>query len=197
LRPAAYTLSAWVRADGPGANNDSYGSVVIQQIATSGAATAGGIWWDALSGRFKSFTGSVSTDPPAISATQFPAGTLHHVAVTYEARALALYVDGALEASVTLNADAVHDGQPWTIGGSRDAFRAQGYPRTWNGLIDDVRIIGRALSEAEIGDLAAARPDGMCGGSCAAPAAVGSTVTWNPLTAGTSIVLSNGDQRQL
>jgi len=80
-------------------------------------------------------------------------GQWHHVAGTYDGAVARLYVDG------------VDDGSVLTSGAiSKNVYRvyiganAQRTGREWNGLIDDVRIYSRALSEAEVGYLADTTP---------------------------------------
>ncbi len=70
----------------------------------------------------------------------------HHVAGTYENSTIKLYVDGVLD---TTTASAAAMGKSTTnlfIGENSESTG-----RTWNGLLDDVRIYRRALSASEIG----------------------------------------------
>lgn len=78
---------------------------------------------------------------------------------TYDGAVARLYVDGALEGQLTLN-QVVHynSAVPWTIGAAAPYFRARRYPRTWNGLIGDVNLYGRALSAQEVQALSHASP---------------------------------------
>jgi hypothetical protein len=69
----------------------------------------------------------------------------HHLAGTYDGSELKLYVDGALEATTA------HIGSIATTTYNLNIGRNTQYPdRLYNGLIDDVRIYDRALSQAEI-----------------------------------------------
>jgi hypothetical protein len=62
-----------------------------------------------------------------------------------------LYVNGNLEASKPFTSSITYDPSiPWTIGSTAAPIRAAGYPRTFNGVIDEVEIFNRALSQAEI-----------------------------------------------
>jgi hypothetical protein len=86
-----------------------------------------------------------------MAATLVPAidlGSWHHLCGVYGAGRYRLFRDGEL---VDEQADAVAPmrvTEAWAIGarGTPTAFD----PRYWDGLIDDVRIYGRALSAAEV-----------------------------------------------
>lgn len=88
----------------------------------------------------------------------------HFVTATYDGTALALYVDGEARGSNTRNftgADANTRG--WTVGNFSDETNAgHGYNSSFNGLIDEVTIFGRALSLAEIGSIFGAGAAGIC-----------------------------------
>jgi len=80
-------------------------------------------------------------------------GQWHHIAGVYNGTELRLYVDGALDASVTAAGLINVNEYPVTIGEN-----AEHPGREWNGLIDDVRLYNHALSAAEIKTLHDARP---------------------------------------
>ena len=87
--------------------------------------------------------GTVVTSPPS-------AGTWHHVAGTYDGSLMGIYVDGQLVAlqsasgPIAITTDALNIGNKPRSGNPFDHF---------SGIIDDVRIYGRALSAGEIGQL--------------------------------------------
>jgi hypothetical protein len=73
-------------------------------------------------------------------------GIWFHVAGTYDGAIIKAYVDGVLgdtTAAITGTLDTVTN--PFWIGGDIDG--------DWNGLIDDVRVYGTALSQAQILDI--------------------------------------------
>ena len=79
-------------------------------------------------------------------------GTLYHVAVTYDDSDLAndavFYIDGVVSATTEIAAPV---GTPDSAGGNtRIANTNIGATRTFDGLLDDVRIYDRVLSAAEI-----------------------------------------------
>ena len=82
----------------------------------------------------------------------------HHLACTYDGTTLSIYLDGVLAGSGVdisgLNwGDAEVQAMPWWIGNSQQPTTAN--RRGFVGNIEDVRVITRALSLAEIGDVAA------------------------------------------
>lgn len=74
----------------------------------------------------------------------------HHVAGTYDGSTIKLYVDGTLSGSRTWNG-FIHDTDTSLLIGHTNDSR---YDRVLDGRIDDVRIYNRALTEAEIQQLA-------------------------------------------
>ncbi len=162
-----FTVEAWVRADGPGSNNDDYGSVVIQKGVNANAGTLS-IWWSALTGRFRLGFGIVGTDEIQSQHT-FASGQFHHVAASYDGTAFKLFVDGALEAQAATTRTVVYSAVPWSIGSTSATFRSIGFPRTWNGVIDEVSIYSRALSPSEIQSIVSAAASGKCQGPVTTP----------------------------
>jgi sialidase-1 len=126
------------------------GSVTGQTIL----AQADGVDWlavDLLSGHLETGlkgTGEsaelLKADGPVVTDDNW-----HHVGFTWDGQTRALYVDGVRVASDTQSQLAGSDGDLF-IGAGQD----QGTNSFWYGLIDDVRIYNRALSEREIEALA-------------------------------------------
>lgn len=88
----------------------------------------------------------------------------HFVTATYDGSALALYVDGEARGSNTRNfTGAAANTRGWTVGNFSDETNAgHGYNSSFNGLIDEVTLFGRALSLAEIGSIFGAGAAGIC-----------------------------------
>jgi len=72
----------------------------------------------------------------------------HHVAGTYDGANINVYLDGSLDGTVATTSPIGVNAANVLIGENPEAAG-----RNWDGLIDDVRIYNRALSEAEIGEL--------------------------------------------
>ena len=51
---------------------------------------------------------------------------------------------------------------PYTIGSNFSGFRNLGFPRTWDGVIDEVEMFNRALTQAEINGIYSAAIAGKC-----------------------------------
>ncbi len=79
-----------------------------------------------------------------VSKRRVDDGEWHHVAGLSDGRRVALYVDGELEASADAKPIAPNNA-PVMIG-----CNANAYERRFNGWIDDVRLYGYGLSEAEV-----------------------------------------------
>jgi concanavalin A-like lectin/glucanase superfamily protein len=80
----------------------------------------------------------------AYGPTALTAGTWTHLATTYDGRVLRFYVNGIQVSSQPSTGDIVTNSYPVQIGGDPiwGAFFA--------GIVDEVRIYNRALSQAEI-----------------------------------------------
>ena len=81
----------------------------------------------------------------------------HHLVATYDGATLSIYLDGVLVGSGAnasgLNwGDVTAQSYPWWIGNSQQPNTIR---RGFVGYIEDVRVITRALSLAEIGDVVA------------------------------------------
>ena len=72
-------------------------------------------------------------------------GLWHHVAVTYNGVERVMYIDGQIDAYDLESGDMGYNTQNFLIGGHIE------WPeRCWKGLIDDVRLYAKALSQQEI-----------------------------------------------
>ncbi len=161
LRNPLFTLEAWVRPDGIGPNDDTVGSSIIQKVRDGGFSYS--MYWR-KDGKFTFLTGSTATDF-IVSTHNFPSGCFYHVVGIYDGAEFRLYINGVLEAQRASSAPLDYSGgNPWTIGASPEPFRTLGYARTWNGVIDEVKIWCRALSAPEIlAAYVAGGPDVRCG----------------------------------
>jgi hypothetical protein len=156
-----FTWDAWVRPDGPGPNDDSYGSVIVQQ-AVDASTEAVSLWWSAINSRFRFGFGNLSTEV-IVSADAFPPGSFYFVAATYDGATFRLYVNGVLEGSFAEAKRMVYSTtNTWGIGSTNAAFRSIGYPRTWNGVIDEVQAFKVALPQTKLQSIYKAGSVGTC-----------------------------------
>jgi uncharacterized protein (TIGR03437 family) len=155
-----FTWSAWVRPDGPGPNNDQYGSIIIEQnIDNSHASVA--LSWSSMDNRFVFIFGSQATEL-IVSTDTFVTGTFYLVTGTYDGAAFQLFVNGVIEGSFSEAKTVSYSSKQWVIGATDPNISSQGYPRTWNGVIDEVQAFSRALSQSEIQSIYNAASAGEC-----------------------------------
>ena len=86
-----------------------------------------------------SFTSSNLSAPSPL-----PLNTWTHVAATYDGAMMKFYVNGILVASRAQTGALAASTLPLSIGGNSD------FGEYWSGLIDEVRIYNRALSQNEV-----------------------------------------------
>ena len=82
-------------------------------------------------------------------ATNVQLNRWYHVTMTYDGSALKLYVNGVLDGSCSVTGAIITTSQPARIGGGSPA----GAPLHFKGLIDDVKILGAALTTEDLEDI--------------------------------------------
>jgi len=106
-------------------------------------------WRLALTRRMPSFNFSVAGRafgyPAAYSATQVAFGEWHHVCSTYDGQTIRIYIDGQMDGTFNHTHGIATNNANLLIG---DNPQATG--RFWDGLIDEVFVFSRALSDDEI-----------------------------------------------
>lgn len=171
LQNQEITIDAWVKPMGPGPNNDQWGSPIVVkgfQFPAGQYNVSVSLWWSTnISGnqKFAFGIGNVYANwntNVVVSNNNFTAGNWYHVAATYDGYTMKLYVNGQLEGTKSLVTNITYDNTPWTIGSTASHIRAVGYPRTFNGIIDEVEIFDRALSTKEIQRIYNAGSYGKC-----------------------------------
>lgn len=147
----AFTAAAWVNADAFSQETWAY---ILS--CDSNAATRGG-FHVAIHNGVKKFAVSVDTDTagrlsPIYSTTVLSADTWYHVAARFDGTSLRLYVDGVEEAATTFSADTMRTPQyDLHLGAMADGASS------WFkhlGSVDEVMLVDRAMSGAEIARLA-------------------------------------------
>lgn len=139
----AFTLEAWV----------NFSSIVPtgEQIALSKPRSLNGTGYKiGLSNGqpLLGFNDGVGVNLAVISPSPLSAGSWHHIAGTYDGSNAKVYVDGILKKTTAISFSLLNSSEPLFIGKEGLPIQ-QGHFR---GLIDEVRIWGRALSETEIQD---------------------------------------------
>lgn len=90
----------------------------------------------------------VNTDEYITGATDIQDGRWHHVVGGYSGAEMFLYIDGVLERREKASGTIATNDQPVLIGAYSEGAR-----RGWNGLIDEVLIFDRDLTDQEIAHL--------------------------------------------
>jgi hypothetical protein len=144
LRPQnGITLSAWINTA------NSAGRAIVGKQFGDGLEDSYLLWYNVGTLWFTLFPfGSSGLSAPIPSL-----GVWHHVVGTWDGATMRLYVDGAEVASRAFAGPNQYDSSPVVIGADND--NADNLPDDgWDGLIDDVRIYNRALTQDEIRELA-------------------------------------------
>jgi hypothetical protein len=166
---SALTVTMWVRRLGSGTNwgrlflnTTVNNSITITEGQDPGGVLfrltdSGGVWHELT----------------------LPSGTLntawHHFTLRWDGSDMQIYEDGALAAGPIAFAGALHAALPGkgpVIGGETAAHDCCGTASWFNGEIDELRVYSRALSVAEIGQLAglaATTKPTECNGACVDP----------------------------
>jgi hypothetical protein len=146
------TVTAWARADAQG--NSQFPRIVetptfrvFFRFGSSDVNSAGFATLDGVNGDFDSGGNTISL------------GAWYHVAVRYDrsnaTNLPVFYVNGAKVSTVTL---AMPSGAAPPLSGTGTIGNRTALDRAWNGLIDDLRIYNRLLTDSEIRAIAASPP---------------------------------------
>jgi uncharacterized protein YjbI with pentapeptide repeats len=141
-----FTWSAWARPDGAGPNNDF--NVIVEQNVDSNSVSVS-LGWRGTDGRLLFGVGDSSE--LIVSQHTFSPGVFYLVTGTYDGSTFKLFVNGNLEGQLVKSKTILYSPtNTWTIGAASANIRALGFPRTWNGVIDELQAFSRALTDAEI-----------------------------------------------
>ena len=151
------TLASWINADTfPGNSRDPR----IISKASGNAASAHLFMLSTIRLgtetvlRARIRVGGSTTTLIADSGTTLTTNSWHHVAVTYNGSEILLYLDGVEVGSRTLSGDIDQDNSVSVAVGSQP-----GGSNGFDGKIDDVRILQRALTSEEVNEIVNAAPD--------------------------------------
>ena len=149
LANQTFTWDAWVKPEGPGPNNDSFGSIILQQGIDNSHVSVSLDWRENPDDRFAFFFGNLNSEA-IYSKDTFPPGTFYFVAATYDGATFRLYVNGVLEGTFTETKTIPYSSEAWEIGSAGPISRSEGFPRTFNGIIDEVEAFKGVLSQSAI-----------------------------------------------
>jgi uncharacterized protein (TIGR03437 family) len=155
-----FTWAAWVKPMGPGP--DPGGSaLIIQDIDDYDISV--GLYWASQSNQFIFTFGNIQSET-FNSTDTFPPGSFYFVAGTYDGSTFRLYVNGKAEGSFSEKKTIGYSTIPWTFGSSGEEGIQVGYPRTLDGVIDEIQAFNRALSQSELQAIYNAGSAGQCKG---------------------------------
>src|SRR5438309_1728936 len=105
---------------------------------------------------------SIGVARKVASTSVIQTGRWYHVAATYNALTeVKIYLNGVLENTLAIDMRRAPAAVPFTIGRTLGLAFATG-PTFFNGLIDEVHVFNRVLSDAEIRSIFAADSGGLC-----------------------------------
>src|SRR5437016_6293755 len=105
---------------------------------------------------------SIGTGLKVASTTVIQTGRWYHVAATYKALTdVKMYINGVLENTLAIDQRRAPAAVPFTIGRTLGIAFVAG-PGYFNGLIDEVHVFNRVLSDAEIRSIFTADAAGLC-----------------------------------
>lgn len=165
LEPQMFTIETWITPRGPGFGAaDQYGAFVFGK-PTEGAAGfwlgSWGISWSDVDSTVSFFVAGqrgVSGSLIKTANATAPVSTTFHVAATFDGSTLMLYIDGVALASDTYAGSGVDYGDEDVLIGA--ANYAAGFPRRFDGVIDEIRLWDHARSASQITDHMSCRLSG-------------------------------------
>jgi uncharacterized delta-60 repeat protein len=146
---SAGSMDAWVFFN----QKPSVAGHIMSIIAKGGNATD----FDLQANTDDHFHFYVAGGTQTASTTVLTTGVWYHVAGTWDATGLRIYVNGSLEATNTTSVTRGHSGRELWIGASQ-TFGG----RFFNGLVDESEIFDRALTSEEVAGIYNAGSAGKC-----------------------------------
>jgi hypothetical protein len=164
---ASWTLACWAKPFSPA--TDARDDPLIWKIARveSGAYTGnedtfllswGYNWQEGQSGNvfYTGLERAADDEDFGVSSLSHEPALWHHVVGSYDGTSLRIYVDGELDQTANIGPIVAYTGPaPLRIGNIQHSTHIVGptHVGAFDGVIDDVRIYDRALSDAEVADL--------------------------------------------
>jgi hypothetical protein len=145
-----YTLSAWVRYTGI-ENDQTLGRWEVLEkagaywmnVRTNGLVRVGGFYGGCANPNWHYFD----------STRALPVGRWKHLATTYDGTWLRIYIDGRAAGATRVSGRTCVSGEPLAVGAKNNPAKGL-LEAFWDGRLDEVRIYNRALSLAEVQQLA-------------------------------------------
>ncbi|HEY2104029.1 MAG TPA: LamG domain-containing protein, partial [Chthoniobacterales bacterium] len=143
------TIDAWIKA-----NNNTSEHAIVEKY--DGGGSNGYFFRLSATGHLVAGICNASTFSTVSGATQVTTGTFHHVAAVFDGSNLQVYLDGVLDGTAPSVAptDGTNPLEIGARGGSPGNF--------FNGVIDEVEIFDRALTQREVQRIYDAGSAGKC-----------------------------------
>ncbi|HYG76608.1 MAG TPA: LamG-like jellyroll fold domain-containing protein [Planctomycetota bacterium] len=138
--PAQFTVEAWIYMDSWPDGGEKRRWIVNKNAHEGQAGHYGLIISDKCAGAYL----NIDKTYQAVSPEVLKLGQWQHLAMTFDEKTLKVYLDGAVVASTEVNKARSPGTMPFAIGRRQDGHVS------FNGLIDEVRVYRRPLSDAEI-----------------------------------------------
>jgi hypothetical protein len=150
------TVDAWLKREQFG----TLQMIVVKGQLNGDDTSSYGLWFDPANNDRVSWAVDTTTGLNTVVSSQsiIDNTTFHHIVGTYKDGEIALYIDGVLGQSAPLSGTVRDTSDPLTFG-KRSHPTAPDY---FGGLIDEVEIFNRALSESEIQAIFYADSAGKC-----------------------------------
>lgn len=136
-----YTVAAWVKLEGPPA---PYAWILSRSLAEYPDNHQFGLGHGPSDLPFVALSNASYT----ASAAPLPVNAWAHIASTYDGQTLVLYVNGQARRTIPVQFALTAQSTPLVVGGGRSAQHGDSF----RGAIDEVVLLDRALSAAEVAD---------------------------------------------
>jgi hypothetical protein len=155
-----FTVEAWVNPTSLG----TCPALTCNTVAHRERSMQSRTWWLGIDGPSIRFlilrtapnSGAGDVSSPAVVTT----GSFQHVAATYDGNSIKLYHNGVLVTTQVVGAANFNTGDPINIG--IENLTVSGTVDPFRGLIDELSIYNRALSDSEITAIVGAGTSGKC-----------------------------------
>ena len=161
------TVDAWVNISG----SDGEAGVIASKY---GGSYNGWILASSPNGSVD-FTLYADADNKTGASASVPLNTWVHVAGTYDGSAIRLYINGVVQNTVAYSSGYTPTTVPMTLGVA--SWSPSYSPRWFSGLVDEVEVFDRALSQDDILSIYNAAGTGKCRPCVTAP---GGVISWWP-----------------
>jgi uncharacterized repeat protein (TIGR01451 family) len=182
LRPTALTLEGWFFLTGGSGTR-----VLVSKTAGTNVSNSFLIFVasdGSMGGGYGNATGADMMSTSTVPTTS----AWHHFAYTYDGSSQQIYLDGGLAGSASASPTIAYDTHPLLIGAEIDNEIVTSF---FPGLIDEVTIYNRALSQSEIQSVFGAGTFGKCYVAPSSPSISGFTPASG--VSGSSVVINGSD----